>query len=47
MIPDKEEILYQKAAHYCGYQERTEKEIQNKLRAWGVEKKEAERVLRH
>jgi regulatory protein len=45
MIPDKEEILYQKAAHYCGYQERTEKEIQNKLRAWGVEKKEAERVL--
>ncbi len=42
---DKEDILYQKAAHYCGYQERTKKEIQNKLRAWGVEKKVEERII--
>ncbi len=45
MILDQEDILYQKATKYCGYQERTEKEIQNKLRAWGVEKKAEERII--
>ena len=45
MISDQEDIFYQKAAHYCGYQERTEKEVQGKLRTWGVEKKEEERII--
>jgi regulatory protein len=45
MISDQEDIFYQKATHYCGYQERTEKEVQGKLRTWGVEKKEEERII--
>ncbi len=44
--PDKENPVYRKAAHYCGYQERTDKEVQEKLRTWGVEKKsEEERII--
>jgi regulatory protein len=46
MTPDKENSVYQKVAHYCGYQERTYKEVQEKLRTWGVEKKsEEERII--
>jgi regulatory protein len=46
MVIDQEDILYRKAAHYCGYQERTEKEVQGKLCAWGVEQKsEEERII--
>jgi regulatory protein len=45
MISDKEDILYQKATHYCGYQERTEKEVRGKLRTWGVETKAEERII--
>lgn len=42
MTSDKEGTVYQKAARYCGYQERTEKEVQEKLRAWGVVQREEE-----
>lgn len=45
MTPDKESARYQKAARYCGYQERTEKEVQEKLRAWGVTQKEAAHMM--
>jgi regulatory protein len=46
MVIDQEDILYRKAARYCGYQERTEKEVQGKLCAWGVEQKsEEERII--
>jgi regulatory protein len=46
MVIDQEDSLYRKAAHYCGYQERTEKEVQGKLCAWGVEQKsEEERII--
>ena len=40
MALDKTDAVYQKAMRYCGYQERTEKEIQEKLRGWGVGDKE-------
>ncbi len=42
MTSYKEGTIYQKAIRYCGYQERTEKEVQEKLRAWGVAQKEEE-----
>jgi len=42
---NQENTFYQKAAHYCGYQERTEKEVQEKLRAWGVAQKEVEHMI--
>jgi regulatory protein len=42
MTSDQERAVYNKAARYCGYQERTEKEVQEKLLAWGVESKEEE-----
>jgi regulatory protein len=42
MTSDKKETAYQKAIRYCGYQERTGKEVQEKLRAWGVAQKEEE-----
>ena len=45
MPPDKENTIYKKAAHYCGYQERTEKEVQEKLRTWGVEQKEGAHII--
>ncbi len=45
MATDQEDILYRKAAHYCGYQERTEKEVQEKLCTWGLEKKETARII--
>jgi len=40
MVPKEKTFFYQKAARYCGYQERTEKEVQEKLSEWGVESKE-------
>jgi regulatory protein len=47
MATDQEDVIYRKAARYCGYQERTEKEVQEKLRAWGVEQKsEEERIIK-
>ena len=36
----RKDAIYQKAAHYCSYQERTEKEMQDKLYAWGVDDQE-------
>lgn len=46
MATGQEDILYQKASHYCSYQERTEKEVQEKLYVWGVTKKsETERII--
>ena len=45
MATDQEDTLYRKAAHYCGYQERTEKEVQEKLCTWGVENKETARII--
>ena len=39
MATSQEDVLYQKASHYCSYQERTEKEVQEKLYTWGVTKK--------
>jgi regulatory protein len=40
MTSDQESTVYKKAASYCDYQERTEKEVKEKLLAWGVESKE-------
>jgi regulatory protein len=37
MTPSEEKTVYQKAAHYCSYQERTEKEVREKLCTLGVE----------
>ena len=37
--------MYQKAARYCSYQERTEKEVRDKLRALGVQDLAAEEAL--
>ncbi|MCU0318284.1 MAG: RecX family transcriptional regulator [Amoebophilaceae bacterium] len=37
MALDKSDAVYQKAMRYCSYQERTVKEVQEKLRGWGVE----------
>ena len=45
MVIDQEDSLYRKAAHYCGYQERTEKEVQEKLRVWGVAQEEVARII--
>jgi regulatory protein len=45
MVTDQEDSLYRKAAHYCGYQERTEKEVQEKLRVWGVAQEEVARII--
>jgi len=45
MISGKENELYQRAARYCGYQERTEKEMREKLRTWGATQKEAAHTI--
>ncbi len=36
MTPAEEKAIYQKAARYCSYQERTEKEVGEKLRTLGI-----------
>ena len=46
MPSNQEDTHYQKAARYCAYRERTEQEVQEKLRAWGVEQNEATRIIR-
>lgn len=46
MASNQEETHYQKAARYCAYQERTEKEVQEKLRAWGVKQDEKTYIIR-
>jgi regulatory protein len=46
MALDRTDTIYQKAMRYCSYQERTEKEIQEKLRGWGVEDKEGVHMIR-
>ncbi len=40
----KEQAL-QKARHYCGYQERTHREVKDKLYGFGLRKAEAEELL--
>ncbi|MHA7877348.1 MAG: regulatory protein RecX [Bacteroidota bacterium] len=45
MALDKEDTHYQRAAYYCSYQERTEKEVREKLHAWGVTQKEATHIV--
>lgn len=39
MDPNEENTIYRKVAHYCGYQERTEREVRDKLRVWGAANK--------
>ncbi len=38
-------LLLQKAASYCAYQERTQDEVRQRLRTWGVWGDEAEEIL--
>jgi regulatory protein len=45
MALDKSDAVYQKAMRYCGYQERTVKEVQEKLRGWGVEGKNEAHII--
>ncbi len=46
MTSNHEDTHYQKAVRYCAYQERTEKEVQEKLRAWGVKQDEITHIIR-
>jgi regulatory protein len=39
--------LYEKAEHYCAWQERCHKELKQKLYEWGAGKQEAEAVILH
>ena len=46
MAPYQEDLICQKAQRYCSYQERTRKEVGDKLRTWGVPQRETvERIL--
>ena len=45
MGSDKENIFCQKAMYYCGYQERTEKEVHAKLRTWGVAQEKVVHII--
>jgi regulatory protein len=38
-------LLLQKAASYCAYQERTQEEVRQRLRSWGVWGDEAEEII--
>jgi regulatory protein len=46
MVRYQGDAIYQKAQRYCSYQERTCKEVREKLRAWGIIQPEIiERIL--
>jgi regulatory protein len=42
---DKSDAVYRKAMRYCDYQERTVKEVQEKLRGWGVADKDEAYII--